>query len=55
MLRMTLEAVTGQWAALCRAQGMAARDIAACRHAIEHEETERARRLAAPVPSAGKQ
>lgn len=54
MLRTVLEVVTGQWAALCRAEGMTAHDIAACRHAFEHEETERARRLTAPARSAGK-
>ncbi len=53
MLRAMLEITGGQWAAHCRAQGMAAQSIAACRPAFEHEETAAARRLAAPGARSG--
>ena len=53
MLRAMLEVVTDGWAAHCRARGMAARAIAACRPAFEHEQTAAARRLAAPGRKGG--
>ena len=53
MLQAMLEVVTDGWAAHCRARGMAARAIAACRPAFEHEQTAAARRLAAPGRKSG--
>ena len=54
-LRKIIAAIDGQWQGQCKAAGMSARDIAACKPAFEHPEASKAKRFAAghPIPKTG--